>query len=61
MNKKTIFLIAIVIGCAMFVGGCTQQTEIKSPEQATNAVTNISQDIGDITGTLQDIDNSLGG
>lgn len=61
MNKKAIFLIALVIGCAIFISGCTAQTTIKSPEQATKAVTNISHDVGDITGTLQDIDKTLGG
>ena len=61
MNKKTIFLIAIVIVSAMFISGCTQQTTIKNSEEVGTTVTNISQDVGDVTSTLQDIDSSLGG
>ena len=61
MNKKAILLVAFVIACSIFISGCTAQTTIKNSEEVGKTVTNISQDIGDVTGTLQDIDKTLSG
>jgi len=62
MNKKTILLIMIVLASTIFISGCTQsQSSIKNSEEVSSAVTNVSTDIQDVTSTLNDIDNVLGG
>ncbi|KHO48273.1 MAG: hypothetical protein QT00_C0001G0287 [archaeon GW2011_AR5] len=60
MNKKTLILIAIVLASTIFISGCAQSS-IKNVEEASEAVTNVSTDIDDVAGTLQDIDSQLGG
>ncbi len=61
MDKKAILMVALVLGCMVFIGGCTEQSTITSGEEATETVTNISSDIEDVSGTLEDIDDLLGG
>ena len=38
----------------------TKQTTIKSPEQASNQITDIGSDVDDVGSILDDIDKSLG-
>jgi len=61
MNKKAFVLIAVVLASVLFIGGCTEQTTIRTAEDAGDAVTNVSTDIEDVSATLQDIDSTLGG
>lgn len=61
MKMKAILIIAVVLTSMIFVSGCTQQTSIKSVEEASEAVTNVSTDIEDVASTLNDIDRGLGG
>lgn len=62
MNKKAILIVAIVLTSMLFVSGCTQQgSSIKTPEEAGQAVTNVSSDVQNVGSTLQDIDRTLGG
>jgi outer membrane lipoprotein-sorting protein len=53
-------LIFVVLLSALFISGCTESS-IKNSEQASEAVSNISTDIGDVSGALEDIDDILGG
>ncbi len=61
MKKKAIVLIIFVLLSAMFISGCTEQSTIKNSDQAGEAVSNISSEVTDVSSTLQDIDNTLGG
>lgn len=62
MNKKTILIIAIVLTSMLFVSGCTQQqSAIKTSEEVSQVVTNVSSDVQGVSNTLADIDNTLGG
>ena len=61
MNKKAILMIAIVLAATIFISGCSAQTSIKSVDEASEAVTNVSTDIDDVSSTLKDIDSDLGG
>ncbi|KHO48275.1 MAG: hypothetical protein QT00_C0001G0289 [archaeon GW2011_AR5] len=60
MNKKAMVLIILVLTSMVFISGCAQSS-IKNVEEASEAVTNVSTDIDDVAGTLQDIDSQLGG
>ena len=61
MNKKTLLLILVVLSSVLFISGCAEQTSIKSVEEASQVVTNVSTDIEDVSSTLDDIDRGLGG
>jgi hypothetical protein len=64
MNR--IFFFLLVFGLLLTtaaVSGCTTPTNgstIKSPEQASGAITNISNNVNDVASTLNDIDKALG-
>ncbi len=60
MNKKNLVLIIVVLASMLFISGCAQ-TSIKSVEEASEVVTNVSTDIEDVSSTLEDIDRGLGG
>ena len=63
-NKKNICLIviALLLFSMVFVSGCVEQqrTSIKNEQQVGEAVTNISQNIEDVSSILTDIDKKLG-
>lgn len=63
-KRKNICLIvmAVVLFAMVFVSGCVEQqkTSIKSEQQVGEAVTNISQNIEDVSSILTDIDKKLG-
>ena len=63
MNKKAILLIIVVLTSMLFISGCTQQSSgnIKTSEEASQVVTNVSTDVQNVANTLADIDNTLGG
>jgi hypothetical protein len=59
--KKLIILLLIVM---VLVSGCTliqadDSVDIGSEEEATDALINVSSDVGDIESTLEDIDELL--
>lgn len=58
---KALVLVILVLTSVLFISGCAQQTSIKSVEEASQAVTNVSTDIEDVASTLEDIDRGLGG
>ncbi|MBS3053628.1 MAG: hypothetical protein J4469_03935 [Candidatus Aenigmarchaeota archaeon] len=63
-NRKNICLIviALLLFSMVFVSGCVEQqrTSIKNEQQVGEAVTNISQNIEDVSSILTDIDKKLG-
>lgn len=63
MNKREI-LVFVMIFLALFsvalTAGCVQQSAIKSEQQVGEAVTNISQNVEDVSSILTDIDKKLG-
>jgi len=65
MNKKNIIAITMVLlALTVFVSGCigqstTSSSEIKSQEEASKVVSNISQDVKDVSTVLNDIDQTL--
>ncbi len=59
-NKTTLLLVFVVLASALFISGCTESS-IKNTEQVSEAVSNISTDVTDVTGTLEDIDQILSG
>lgn len=62
MNKKAIALIALVLFSAVFIAGCTApQPAIRSAQEATRTVENVSTNVGRISGILDDVDRSLSG
>ena len=54
-------LTVIVSGCTGQPASGTAQTDIKNPEQAKQAVQNVSKDVSDVSSILKDIDSSLSG
>ena len=65
MKKKAILIVAVVLVSVLFIGGCAQQGSgngnIKTSEEASQVVTNVSTDVQGVANTLTDIDNTLGG
>lgn len=59
MKAITIVVIFIVLASAMFISGCTAQSTIKNPQQAGEAVNNMSNEVSSVSNTLTDIDNVL--
>lgn len=60
MNKRYVIL-AILLFLSLFVSGCvSQQSEIKTQAEASQAITNVSVDIEKLGSALEDIDNKLG-
>lgn len=67
MNKQKIIAITcILLLFTVLVSGCIGQTDtakkpnIKSSEQASEAASNISTGVEDISSTLEEIDKGLG-
>lgn len=61
MDKKAMVLIILVLTSMVFISGCASQSSIKSVDEASEAVTNVSTDVEDVSSTLEDIDRGLGG
>ncbi|MFH0836501.1 MAG: hypothetical protein V1870_00035 [Candidatus Aenigmatarchaeota archaeon] len=64
MNKKAIAAIIVVIALGVFISGCigqsdTASTDIKTEQQAAQAVSNISKDVQDVSTVLNEIDSTL--
>lgn len=58
---KAAVMLAVVLTSMVFISGCAEQTSIKSVEEASQVITNVSTDIEDVSSTLDDIDRGLGG
>jgi len=62
MMKRIVFLL-LVFGLLLTttaVSGCTTPSTITNPDQASGAITNISQGVDDVASTLEDISGTLG-
>ncbi len=55
-------MVALLLFSMVLVSGCVEQqkSSIKSEQQVGEAVTNISQNIEDVSSILTDIDKKLG-
>jgi peptidoglycan hydrolase CwlO-like protein len=65
MNKRLLMIIMLcVLVLTAAASGCTApgagDSSIKNSEQASGAITNISNDVQDVASALEDIDNKLG-
>lgn len=60
--KKTICLVLLALMvAALLLGGCESKgDDIKSPEEASEAMTDVGQGVEDIAATLDEIDKGLG-
>ena len=65
-NVRKIILMLIILSTVVVAGCVGQQqpagaaTTIKSQEQASQVITNISVTVGDVTSKLEEIDRGLG-
>lgn len=62
-NRKTGMLIALLLVSVVLFSGCAgqqQQQAIGSQEEVQQVVTNVTENIGDIQETLEDIDQTFG-
>jgi len=57
---KKIMAICFVILLLLFIGGCESAEKIESEEEAQEAVVDVSEDISEISDTLESIDEDLG-
>lgn len=59
--KKIICLVLLaLVVMALLLGGCGSKDDIKSQEDASDAMTDVGQDVEDIAATLDEIDEGLG-
>lgn len=58
--SKKIIAICIIILFVFLVTGCTDAENIKSEEEANDAVMDVSEDISEISDILDDIEQDLG-
>ncbi|MFQ6009657.1 MAG: hypothetical protein ACE5J7_00855 [Candidatus Aenigmatarchaeota archaeon] len=57
---KKIVVLLLVLAFAVFVSGCINQTAIKSQEEASQAVQDVSEDIEKVGSSLEDVESGLG-
>ena len=60
-NIKTIMLVVLLLFSVALIAGCASQTPIKSPEDVSKSLDNVSESVGKISGILSDVDKDLGG
>ena len=62
MKEKSKILIALLLITVLLFSGCAAQpeTKIKSQEEVQQVVSNVTENIGDIQETLEDIDQTFG-
>lgn len=59
--KKIICLVLLaLVVMALLLGGCGEKEDIRSPEEASDAMTDVGQGVEDIAATLDEIDKGLG-
>ncbi len=55
-------VILVLVAAMIFISGCTvQESGVKSTDDVSRVVTNISSGVQNVGSVLQDIDQSLGG
>ena len=62
-ERKMKILIALLLITAVLLSGCAApqpETQIKSQEEVQQVVTNVTDNIGDIQDTLEEIDQTFG-
>jgi PBP1b-binding outer membrane lipoprotein LpoB len=64
MNKKAVFVIAVVLISTIFISGCTSSNaptgDVKTQDDVKKTVGDVSTDIENIQSVLDDIDKKLG-
>ena len=63
MKSKMKIMFALLLITVVLLSGCAapaQQSEIKSQEEVQEVVTNVTENIGDIQDTLEEIDETFG-
>ena len=59
--KRIICLVLLALAVmALLLGGCASKDDIQSQEEASEAMTDVGQDVEDIAATLDEIDEGLG-
>ena len=59
-NKAMMIIALLLIAVLLFSGCAAQQPQIKSQEEAQQVVSNVTENIGDIQDTLEEIDQTFG-
>jgi outer membrane lipoprotein-sorting protein len=60
-RKMALVLIAVLLTSMIFISGCTEQNPVRSEEDVSRVVTNISTNVENVGSALEDIDRGLGG
>ncbi len=64
MNNTKLLAVLVLLALVVLASGCTApagvSTTIKSPQEASKAVTNISTELDKVSSTLDSIDKTLG-
>lgn len=58
--KKKVILVLLLLLAAFTLGCAAPAKDIQSQEDVSRAVMNISQDVEDVSSTLEEIDQKLG-
>jgi len=59
-SKKTMAIIMVLLVGLTFFAGCAGSSAIKSADEASEAVSDVSTDVEDVTSALEEIDQKIG-
>ncbi len=60
-GKIVLVLIILLLASMTFAAGCVEQNPVRSQDDVSRVVTNISTNVENVGSTLEDIDRGLGG
>lgn len=60
MKMRLLIILLLALTPVVMVSGCVEQSSIKSQEEVSKVVTNVSKDVADIGSTLEEIDKTFG-
>ena len=60
MNKKIFASLIILLMLVVMASGCINQDTIKSEDDASDAIGDISTDVEDVSSALEEVTDSLG-
>lgn len=60
MKKMISLVLLALVVMTLLLGGCGSKDDIESQEDASDAMTDVGQDVEDIAATLDEIDEGLG-
>lgn len=60
MKMRLLIILLLALTPIVIVSGCVEQSNIKSQEDVSKAVTNVSKEVSDIDSTLDEIDKAFG-